>query len=53
MWSRKSGSRLKHFGSGSANPNVSDIHNRVPVARELADLLGIHLEKNVRTVTRA
>ena len=50
MWPGKSRSRFEHFGRGSAHTNVGDIHNRVPVARELANLLRVDIEKNVRTM---
>jgi hypothetical protein len=31
--------------------NVGDIHNRVPVAAELADLLRIHFQKKISPVS--
>ena len=50
MWPGKSRSRFEHFGRGSAHTNVGDIHNRVPVAAELTDLLRVDFQKKVRTL---
>jgi len=38
---------FQHFGCGSSNAYIGDIHDRVPVAAELADLLGVDFEKQI------
>ena len=53
MRTSESGGRFEHFGCGSADTNVGNIHNGVPVAAELANLLLIDFEKKVGAMTSA
>src|SRR5262245_23335970 len=47
MWSRKSCGGAEHFGRWRAYANIGHVHNRVPVATELANLLLIDFENEV------
>ena len=50
MRAGKTGSFFEHLWSRRADPDVRHINNRVPVTAELAYLLGIHIEKQVRAM---
>lgn len=47
MRSRRSSGRVQHFRRRSAHAYISDIHDRMPVAAKLANLLGIDIEQQV------
>ena len=47
MRTPKSCSGAEHFRRRTADTHIRDIHNRMPVTAELADLLGINFKQNV------
>lgn len=47
MRSRKRSRILKHFWRRYADTHIRYVHNRMPVAAELANLLGIDIEQQI------
>ena len=53
MWAGKSGGGFQHIGRGDTHAHISNIHNRVPVAAELSDLLRVDLQQQVSAMAVA
>lgn len=53
MRAGKAGKRFEHFGSRIADAHIRHVHNCMPVAAELTNLLGIDLQKKIGPVTGA
>src|SRR5438034_1428157 len=47
MRAGKTRSFFEHLWSGRADPDVSHIHNRMPVTAELSNLLGVNFQQQV------